>query len=335
MKVTLKDIAKKADVSVATVSLVINNKDGRIPDETREKVKEIAKELNYVPNYSARSLVLQRSNSIGLIIPDLMNPYFSTLAKTAVAELREEGYVCIILDSDGLYDKDMELLDYLKSRNVDGILYTMSNESYKYEDKVVKKLEELNIPIVFLDRNIEGFPTVTFDNIHGGYIATKSLLDAGHKNIGVITGPLFSRSGLNRYQGYKKALEESGIEFDEDKVIEGDYNFSSGYDNAEHFINKDINAIVAANDMSAFGFIKKAKEKGYYAGRNYSIVGYDNLDITEVMDVSLSSVNQDIETLAKIGTTMLLSLINEEVISEYEIIKPTLVERESIRKSKG
>lgn len=333
MKATLKDIARRAKVSIAAVSMVLNDAPAsRISKEKSEEIKRIAKELNYVPNQAARSLVRRRSMTIGMIIPDIENSFFSSLVKTIEDVLRQEGYSLIIVNSNDRYEQDLSLLQLLELRGIDGLLLTIGNESYQHLNDLEQFMAKYPVPYVVVDRMIPWAKTgVWFNNEHGGFLATEFLIKQGHRRIGCIAADRYSKNGMERYLGYIRALETYQIPFDEAIVMEGSYHFRDGYQAVDALLHTDITALVCANDMTAYGAMKRLREQGRKIPDDLSIVGYDNLPLSDILDVSLTSVAQDVELLGKKSVELLLSLIQHPERTQIIMLEPQLKEKNSTR----
>lgn len=314
MSITMKEIAKRAGVSVSSVSLVLNNKPIRISEETRELIIKIAKENNYRPNAIARSLVTKKTKILGLIIPDIENLFFSKLAKTLEIEVRKEGYSLIIVNSNDNYKDDLLLIDLLLSRGVDGLFITISNESYLHQKKVQEKLNQLLIPFVMIDRIFESYECnkVYFDNVTGSYLATKHLLEQGHRKISCICNTFISKNSLSRINGYKKAMDEYNLKVPKEYIIPANYRIEGGYQAAEQILTTDCTAIFVSNDMMTLGLLKKFSECGIRVPDDYGIVSYDNLLSDFLFGIKLSSVDQDIKELGVSSWKVMESELNLE-----------------------
>ena len=216
MRVTIKDVAEKAGLSVSTVSLVLNNKPHRISEETRQRVLEVARQMNYRPNRLAVGLIKNRTNTIGLLIPDITNMFFAEIAKGAEMGCQEQGYSMILCNTNDNPQKDIDYVNVLLERGVDGIIFVMAvNSSNNKARECYELLRQFEKPVVLVDRVVEELelPSVATDNELGGYLATRHLLELGHTRIGCITGPMGSQSSKQRLFGYIRALQEYDIPF--------------------------------------------------------------------------------------------------------------------------
>lgn len=338
MKMTIKDIAREANVSVTTVSFVLNGKAEKISAETIRKVKAIADRNNYVPNVQAVGLVTRKTKTIGLIIPDIENMFFSALAKHIETAFLSQGYNIFLMNTNDILARDLESIELLNNRNVDGIIISLSKEATqgKNMDKIYTALKLTETPFVIVDRDIprDDCAKVLNDDVFGGYLATKHLIDRGHMNIACITGPMTVSSAAQRLQGYRQAIEEAGIAWNEELVLEGDYQFESGYQHASALLKKDITAIFACNDLMAYGVYRACLEIDYRVPQDISLVGFDDLMFSSILEVPLTSVKQNaVELSEKIVATM-LGQFNGEPIDMQLMIKPSLTERSSVADAK-
>lgn len=312
LKVTLKDIAKRADVSTSAVSLVLNNKPCRISQIKQEEIRSIAKELNYIPNQLARSLVAKETKTLGVIIPDIENLFFSSYVKNLESYCREKGYFLLIASSNNLFSMDMQLIEMFTARAVDGLFLTISDESYDHEEELVAALKNLSYTYVMVDRIFENFKCnqVTYDNEKGALKATEYLLTYGHKNIGCVTANSSYGNGKKRLSGYKKALSASGIPFDEKLVFEGMYDVESGYRAANIFRDKTTAAFVSS-DMMTLGFLKFLEEHTYRIPEDYSVVSYDNVSAPYLYHINLTAISQNVTMLAHKAIDLLLEQLKK------------------------
>ncbi len=334
MKIKLKDIAKLASVSETAVSLVLNDKPTRISQEKQAEIRRIAKENNYRPNLAAKNLASKTTGTIGLIIPDLENPFFSGLAKSVEDELRKHNYLTFIVNSDDNHSNEKELLQLLVNSGVDGMLMTLSNESFLHKEEMVNLLKELSTPYILVDRTYPNLKCnkVYYNNRLGGYLATKHLIDLGHKNIGFIKSPEQIFNGNNRYLGYLDAMREANYPIDEQWSVESDFKYDGGYQSSEVLLEQaDITAIVCANDLMAFGVMKKAREMNIKIPEDVSLIGYDNLSFGEIMDTQLTTVKQDMKVLGVEAVRILLSDMSSKGDKIQSELEPELLVKDTVR----
>lgn len=332
-KATVNDVALEAGVSKASVSLVLNNKKCNIPKTTKDRIREAASKLNYTPNHIARSLVTKETKTIGVIIPNITNAFFSECVRNIQKELNVYGYDIFLCDSDEKLANDTKYINLLSNRDVDGLILTMSAESLTKDnkDKIHDLLKSKNIPFVLLDRHygLEA-PKVMVDNVNGGYEVTKYLIESGHRKIGVITGPLNLNSSRERLMGVVQALEEYGLTLNENDIFTGQYDMDTGRKGAFKLL-PNVSAIFAFNDMQAFGVIDVAKELGVKIPEKVSLVGFDDTIYSTLFDLKLTTVRQPVVGLSHAVTDLILKCIDNPKITT-EINLPTkLIIRDSVK----
>lgn len=333
MAAKLKDIAEKLNLSATTVSMVLNNKGNRIPKETEELIRRTAKELNYRPNRMAVSLVTRRSMNVALLVPDIGNTFFAELAKHVGEYLKTKGYNLLLCNTNNDIEEDIRLLKMLRANTVDGIIGVFTGESEEYSSEIERTLSD-DIAIVMMDKLVKGVttPYVGTDNFYGGKLAMSHLIENGHENIAVVTGPLSTVSGQQRLAGSREALAEAGIEFRRENLFLGDYQYESGYRAGQQIAqNGELTAVFASNDMMAYGVYKAAKEAGRVIGKDLSVVGFDDLLFSSMLDVPLTSIRQPVEEIAVRAVDILLNCIESQSADTVGgLTLPTLVERESV-----
>lgn len=293
MKITIKDIANKAGVSTATVSKILNKKDDSISEKTRVKVLAIIKEYNYIPNTMARSLVTKQTRTIGLVIPDITNPFFPELVRGAEDCASDFGYNIIFCNTDDKIEKEEKYINMLVEKMVDGIIFTQSANN----SEEVDHLSQIRTPMVLIDRdanipNIKG--KVLVDNFLGAFEAVNYLINNGYRKITFICGPLSTKTSLDRLNGYRKALEQNNITFDSSLVLEGEYKGSWGEKAINKLLDNKIpfDAVFCANDIIALSAMKSLKESGLNIPNDVGVLGYDDIYMAKLTEPSLSTVRQ-------------------------------------------
>ncbi len=336
---TIKDIAAKTNLSVTTVSLVLNGKKSKIPQRTKELVIKTAEELNYRPNQLAVGLITKRTKTVGLIVPDIRNSFFSVLAKGIEDECRKNGWTVILCNTSDMHQRDLEYIHMLSSKGIDGILYCMSSDSIleKFQESY-DLLNKLNIRFIMLDRSFElpNLITAKLNHLKGGYIATKHLIELGHKHIACVTGPRYLNDSDQRLKGYMKALKEAGIPYDESIIVEGNYHMDTGINAVDKLANKHFSAIFAFNDMMAYGVYKGLKARGLSVPKDISIIGYDDIFLSEILEVPLTTIHQPIERMGAAAARHLISVIeNDTQAGSIPTYSPSLVIRSSTAEYKS
>lgn len=300
MAAKLKDIAKLTGVSIATVSLVLNNKPIRISAEKKQEIFDVAKKLNYKANAAARTLVTKRSHVLGLIVPDLENIFFAKLAMSLEEICLEHNYVLLILTSNDklLYDK--LLLDILISRQVDGIFFCPSNESLS-SSELLEKIQTISTPLILVDRTFDDADAnqVYFDNEAGAYSAVEHLIEKGHKKIAIIAPPSESKNGNSRLAGYLRCLKDHFIPVEEGYIFYGNYKFNSGFELADQILKTDATAVFSCNDMMTLGFLRAVQGSKLHIPEDLSVVSYDNILEEFIFGAEITSVIQDTKLLAE------------------------------------
>jgi len=330
-RVTIKDVAKEAGVSYATVSHVINET-RHVEPETEERVKKALKKLDYSPNIMARSLRGGQSKTIGLIVPDTSNLFFAEIARKIEDIGFQQGYSVIIGNSDNDLNKQKNYIDTLIAKNVDGVIF-ISTGSQELDLEI---FPQNKIPIVVADRDmsLEIADVVLLNNKEGGYIATRHLAELGHKKIGCITGPNSLSPSMERVEGYKKALIDFDIIFHSNLIEVGDFQFKGGEQATDKLLknNPDITAIFVLNDMMAIGAMRAARRHGLVLPDDLSIVGFDNIELSEFITPSLTTIAQPFGEIASIAVRLLIERIQgnwENRKNQRKIFPPKLIIRES------
>lgn len=335
MKITIKDIAEKANVSVATVSRVVNNKSKGVGEDTRKRILELVEAYNYQPSAVARGLVTKKSKIIGLIIPDLTNPFYPKMAKGIEDEASKHGYNIILCDGNNSMDKEAAYLDFLGEHYVCGIIY---NNFKNISDTILNKILNSSLPLVFIDSKpeIKGCKCVYLDNRKAMYDMIEYLIHNGHRRIGFMTGPLDSYSINERYKGYLKALEDNGIAIDSDLVVQGEYAIKDGYDAMERLLETgtDMTAVACCNDLMAIGAMEKIEELGMGVPEDISVVGFDNIEMTRLVRPKLTTVAQPIYDMGREAARMIINIIegHGKHTQDNLVFEPSLVIRDSVKK---
>lgn len=329
---TIKDISRIAGVSTATVSKVLNGDYSKVGDLTRQRILDIAKELSYRPNRLARGLVNSKTNIIGLIVPDIANPYFADLARGVEDYARSLGYKMILSNSDESGEKEREYLEVLLEYSVDGIIITGNNTS---EENLADYRK--NTPMVAIDRYLgDDVCTVSIDNFGGSYIATEYLIRNGHRQIAYIGGGVIdTHVPKNRLNGYLKALRDNDIPIDLTLIEGGSYQYDTGFQCVNHLLDqgRSFTGITCGNDLIAFGALRALRKRGLKVPDDISLVGYDDIYLTELIDPPLTTIKQPTYELGKTAMDFLSKLMRKETITEkIHNFTPQLVMRQSVKK---
>jgi LacI family transcriptional regulator, galactose operon repressor len=332
MPVTIKDVARESGVNTSTVSRALNNTYG-VNDETRKHVREVATRLNYRTNQVARGLVTGRLHTIGLVVSDIRNPFFAEVARGAEDAAHRAGHDLVLCNSDLKAEKQMGYFDSLLAKRVDGIVMnSVAALSHAQQDQ----LWAAGVPIVLLNRSsvYRRFSSVLGDNLQGGEIAGNYLIDLGHTKVGHITGPRAHGNLADRAEGFLKAFHDRGLP--EPEVIYGEHTFAGGYESANQLLGPDrkITAVFAGNDVLAFGCIRTAIERGIRIPDDLSIIGFDNVEISQITSPPLTTIDQPKYEIGKAAIEMLLNMMAQDGIreSEQRVIGVRLIERQSCRR---
>ena len=333
MTVTINDVARVAGVSKSTVSRVLN-KNGYVSKETEQRVLGAVAPLNYRPSFLARGLATQRSYSIAIIVPDIRNPFFAYMCWKAERIMREYGYSAIICNTANLTSEEEIYLTRMKDRSVDGIL--IASAIGDATNIINFKIQE-KIPVLLFDVDVVGYdiPTVSVDDFYGGSEMTKYLIKIGHRRIAFATSDI-TYAERQRLEGYKSALREAGLPVDEKLIIENaEAEWSSGRCNrlAELITSKARpTAIFCSNDLKAIRTYGILRDYGLEVPDDISVVGYDNLDIVEMMSPPLTTMAQPINEMVEVGVPMLISEMQGVKIDERKReFKPVLIKRQSCK----
>jgi LacI family transcriptional regulator len=330
--VTIKDVAKHANVSIATVSHVIN--DTRfVADETKNKVLSSMEELNYKPNAVARSLRKKESLIIGMVLPDNTNPYFAEMAWSIELASRNQGYSVILCNSDGDIKKEKFYINLLIEKQVDGVILVSAGEST--ENFLL--LRESKIPTVMVDRDSPNVNTdsVQIDNAACGEMATTHLIELGHERIACITGPREVTPSFDRLTGYKNAIKSHGSALSEAYIIRGDFKPHGGYLAAKKLMKLEHppTAIFACNDLMAYGVIHAIAEAGFNVPQDFSLVGFDDIYLSTYINPPLTTIRQPRLEMGKEAVSTLITRIKNDVnYSRSVVLSAELIVRSSTRK---
>ncbi|EHP3508402.1 substrate-binding domain-containing protein [Vibrio cholerae] len=330
---TMKDIARLAGVSTSTVSHVIN-KSRFVSDEIAERVNNAAQQLNYAPSALARSLKMNRTKTIGMLVTTSTNPFFGEVVKGVERSCYHQGYNLILCNTEGDNQRMKASINTLLQKRVDGLLLmcsTLEGERLDVFDRYP------DIPIVVMDWGPILFASdkIQDNSLQGGYMAAKHLIECGHKEIGCITGPLIRRQAQMRYEGYKRALAEAGIAMNPDWIVESDFECEGGYQAFEKLYQRGKlpSALFVSNDMMAMGVIQAASQRGLRVPDDLSLIGYDDVHIAKFMTPALTTIHQPKYRLGKAAVdTLLYRLENPDTTAQVVQLEPTLVVRNSVRK---
>ncbi len=330
---TMKDIAKLAGVSTSTVSHVIN-KTRFVSEEISERVNNAAKELNYyAPSALARSLKVNRTKTIGMLVTTSTNPFFGEVVKGVERSCYHKGYSLILCNTEGDNERMRQSINTLLQKRVDGLILMCSS----LEGERIDVFERYpDIPVVVMDWGPMLFTSdkIQDNSLRGGYLAAKYLIDCGHTEIGCITGPLIKHQAQMRYEGYKRAMNEAGLEFNANWIIESDFECEGGYQAFKKMAERGKlpSSIFVSNDMMAMGVISAANELDIKVPDDLSIIGYDDIHIAKFMSPSLTTIHQPKYRLGQAAVETLVRRLDDKS-NEAQVVQlePTLVVRNSVK----
>jgi len=336
MKINIVDVADKAGVSTATVSRVLSDFPG-VREKTKTKVLKVIKELNYEVNAVARSLRQKKTNSIGVIVGNVLSKHYSMIAKSVEDTANKLGYHTILCNGDENSQKELEYLRILKSNRVDGIILVPTGKNSKY----IKRLIKTRIKVIFLDRLVEGIncDAVLVDNKNGAYKAVKHLIDQGYKKIGIINGYLDRTTGKERLNGYLKAIEEAGISRDDTLIKIGDFKKESGRKLTEELLRQPNKpeAIFATNIDMSMGVLITIKKMGLIIPDDIGLVCFDDSDWATILKPSITVIKQPVYQMGSMVAELLIKKIenhtkNLKKFPSISILETELIIRESTKK---
>jgi len=338
MSSTLKDIAEKTGVSVSTVSRVLhdNSKKYKISEETQEKVSKAAKDLGYRINTLARGLRLQKTNEIGVIVPDIANPFFSAVIKGLAGELKKGGYNFIVYDTDEDIAIERSAIKSLLEKRVDGLIIASVGQEFSH----IQKIRDAHIPLVMIDRCFDSLDidSVSVDNVKGSLFAVNHLIKEGHTRIAFIQGLPGTYANETRLQGYKKALINAGIEIDEHLIVGDDFRSLNGYLETKYLLTltSPPTAIFTAGDLIALGALEACRENGVQIPHDISLVTFDDPVFASYLSPALTAIEQPITKMTEMAVAMLYRRMrNPKDERRKVLLEPKLNIRNSVARLSG
>ena len=322
---TIKDIAERAGVAKSTVSRVLNNS-GYVSEKNRKIIEQIISESNYQPSATARSLSRKESNTIGVVIPEAA---FYVEILRGISEIVDQNDLTMIFcNTENDQHKEQKALQMLNGQRVRGLILTPTADyNTPAEVKLFKKtLEQLKVPTILMDRHVENpqWDGVYYDNFNGAYLAAEALIKERHKRIGVITGNLKQIHGLDRFKGFKQALEDYNMTLEQKYVYPGNFTAETAYKITKEMIDSGDRpeALFLSNNLTAIGFLKAVFEKNLKLGRDICCIGFDYIDSLEIIDINYSYVERETMNMGRIAMQMLLERIEQPDLPRREHIIP-------------
>lgn len=326
-KVTIDDVARRAGVSKQTVSRAINDK-GDISPITRERILVLVKEMGYRPNRMAQAMNTSRSHMIGLVVPDITNPFFPEIVRAVQDAAMENGYTTLICNT--VNSSEIEVLNDLVTHGIDGLI----TFTHRANDEAVADFADRFGPMLIINREFthQNVTTLMVDNTAGACLAVEHLAGLGHKTIGMLSTDLATLSQTRRVQGYKEGLREAGLEFDESLLVQADPTLAGGLKAAKALLERrpDVTAIFAYNDLMGVGAIRACKDLGLKVPEEISIIGFDDIQLASMISPALSSVHVDKYEMGRKAFERIYNLIQEPASTRDMIgMKPKIIQRES------
>lgn len=311
MKMTIKDIARLAGVSTATVSLVVNKKDERISAETKKRVLDVIEKYNYVPNRIASSMVTKHTKSLGLVLQDIANPFFPGFARGVEDRANKDNWHIILCNSDNDPEKENRYLEMLQEKMVDGIILASAEQDLSRAPVINK----ISVPIVTLDRDIDGVQyvgVIKINNMNGAYNAVKHMIDRGYKKILHLSGPMRDRTAQARYEGYLQAHIDSGVVHPRENVYHGSFSYESGYKMTNELLERgtEFDGLFCGNDLMAFGALKALAEHDISVP-DVGVVGFDDIFVSNLITPSLTTVRLPIYEMGYMAADLMINYIED------------------------
>lgn len=334
MKATIYDVAKEAGVSIATVSNAINGK-GNVSKKRREQILKIMEQMNYQPNVNASALMGKKTYTLGLLIPDISNPFFSEIARAIEDQAHQLGYSVIMCSTDNKDERVERYIGLLEQKNVDGILIGTGVDNLD----ILTNLQAKNIPIVMISRETSALEvdTVVVDDFVGGLMAAQHLAEMGHRQMAILSEQLKVSSARERIRGFKQGLQDLQIPFDDHNIAICDYMIQEGRRAAGELLAREDRptALFCCNDVLAIGALQEARSIGIKVPEELSIVGFDDTILAAVVDPPLTTIAQPIASMAKQAFQLLISHLDEsEAVKKRIVLRPEINIRQSTAKAK-
>ena len=306
---SIYDVARESAVSVFTVSEVVNKK-SHVSKKLRDRVEETIRKLNYRPNLIARSLAKQRTHTIGMIVPDIANPFFPMVVRGAEDAAQKHGYNLLLCNSDDSLEKEERAIELLLSKRVDGILLTKAAEDFRAPLR--QMIKEVKVPFVLVMRTYAKLTAdaVITDDYQGAYDAVSHLARSGRQRIGLISGPLKVSNAVARWQGFHDSLKAMGLPLDKELVVEGDYRIESGYRAGHALLSHRPDGIYVANHLMTVGLLKAAEEIGVRCPEDFGLVSFDDYPWLGIFRPRLTTVELPKHQLGSEAAELLIKRIS-------------------------
>jgi len=333
-QVSIKDIARMLNISIATVSRALHDRYGVNP-ETKRKVLELAEKLNYRPSSHAIGLLTKRTHTIGLVVPEIDNQFFSEIINGLESVAYQQGYNVMIFQSQNIYEREVKIIDQLIGARVDGVAISIGSTTQDFRH--LNMLKELDIPLAMFDRvhdSVFGHKIIN-DNFDGGYKAGEFLIKSGHQRLAHIAGPDTLKLSRLRLQGFKAALRDAQVELRPEYLVYTTFRLEDSYQTALDLLRlpEPPDAIFAVSDYEALGVLKAARELNLQIPRDLALIGFSNLSVGPLLEPPLTTISQHSFEMGQVTARILLENI-ESPVKDYKpqtrIFKPELVVRNSV-----
>ncbi|MCG3399727.1 catabolite control protein A [Staphylococcus massiliensis] len=330
MSVTIYDVAREARVSMATVSRVVNGNQNVKP-ETRDKVNEVIQRLSYTPNAVARGLASKRTTTVGVIIPDISNVYYSQLARGLEDIATMYKYHTIISNSDNDSEKEKEIFNNLLSKQVDGIIFlggTLTTE-------IKSLIDQSSVPVVVsgTDGKDDDIASVNIDFTEASKEIARHLIEKGAKRFGFVGGGYSKKAETDAFQGLKEVLNENGIKFDDELRFVGNETYKDGKEAYDALKGHNPDAILCISDEQAIGIVHSAIDDGVDLPSDLQVISFNNTRLVEMVRPKLSTVVQPLYDIGAVGMRLLTKFMNNETIEDQNVVLPHRIEYRETTKS--
>jgi len=305
---TIVDIAKKAGVSCATVSRVINNT-APVKKETRAKIQAVINQYNFSPNSVSNEMAKIAQNSIAVVVPDITNPFFAEVIKGVNSEADIYNFNAVFFDTNENQEKEVMILKRLKSMSIKGLIIAPTTDTNEFNGEYLKLLESIGIPIYLIDRDVKysNFDGVFLDNIKGAFDATCALINEGHKDIAIVSGPKTSKPGRDRLRGYRKAFAMNDMEIQEDLIFYGDFRMESGYELTNKILKlkNRPTAIFTCNNLMSLGALKSIYQNNLSIPNDIALITFDEIEVLNIVGMKISSISRPTQEMGRIAVNNL------------------------------
>ncbi|WP_088809589.1 MULTISPECIES: LacI family DNA-binding transcriptional regulator [Listeria] len=332
MSVTIREIAEKTGVSITAISQILNGKGDRFSEVTKNRVLKAAKDMAYKPNFFAKNMVTNHTNTIGMVVPEVTDAFFSQMVKGAEDYLNQHDYMIMLCNSSNDKEREDRYVEELLHRAVDGLIIASPNI---LASKVFERMREKKKPYILLDRqrNEQKEGRIAVDDYEGGYMATKHLLELGHEKIGIIISDNSFYNVFERYEGYLACMKDAGITVPEDWIASGDQTMDGGFKAGDKLLAGGVTGVFATNDLMAVGLYRFLFDKGIKIPEDLSVIGFDDIELSEFMTPPLTTIRQPIYEIGAIAAEFLLQKIAcPEEKMKNRLLDLKLIERGSTKK---